>query len=184
MKKTKYLTQSALFSALGALLPQAFHIFGAQAGKTLLPMHIPAMIAGIVLGKGGGTAVGILSPILSSLLTGGAMPAAVNVPFLCAEIGAYGFFCGFFSKITAKKHISNAFALTASVFLSQICGRAVKFICVLLSALVLGINHPSASISAAAISMASGIPGAVLQLFAVPSAVIVLRKLAEKSADK
>lgn len=49
--KTRKLTFGALCLALSLLLPQAFHLLGMQqAGQLFLPMHIPVLIGGMVLG--------------------------------------------------------------------------------------------------------------------------------------
>lgn len=47
--KTKNLVMSALFVALGILIPMIFHSMG--LGKAFLPMHIPVLLAGFILGK-------------------------------------------------------------------------------------------------------------------------------------
>ncbi|MEG1849999.1 MAG: ECF transporter S component, partial [Oscillospiraceae bacterium] len=70
---TKQLVTAAMFTALGVLFPQLFHLFGAVAGKVFLPMHIPVLVCGLVCGPMSGALCGLLTPLLSSTLTG--MPA-------------------------------------------------------------------------------------------------------------
>ena len=50
--RTKRLTLAALFTALGILLPLAFHLTGIPAaGQIFLPMHIPVLLCGLILAR-------------------------------------------------------------------------------------------------------------------------------------
>ena len=73
--KSKKIVLCGLFCAFGVLLPQAFHMFGTAAGMTFLPMHIPVLMAGLIIGPVCGLVTGVVSPVLSCLFTG--MPAPV-----------------------------------------------------------------------------------------------------------
>lgn len=90
---TKKLVYTAAFLALGIIFPGIFHLLGLP-GQVLLPMHVPIFLAALTLGPLSGLIVGVLTPILSSLLTG--MPPMVPmVPIMVFELAAYGFFAGF-----------------------------------------------------------------------------------------
>lgn len=56
------------FSALGVVLPILFHMVG--LGRYFLPMHLPVLVAGLVLRPRVAWTVGLVIPWLSSLLTG------------------------------------------------------------------------------------------------------------------
>lgn len=73
------LAYGGLLVALGILLPQAFHIFGQNAGMIFLPIQIPVLFAGMLLGPYYGGLIGILVPLFSSVLTG--MPPVPKVYF-------------------------------------------------------------------------------------------------------
>lgn len=76
---------AAMLLALGLILPQAFHMVGGQAvSSILLPMHIPVLICGLLLGGSYGAAVGCLTPLLSCVLLG--MPPVAILPFMVAEL--------------------------------------------------------------------------------------------------
>ena len=66
--------------ALAVGLPQLAHMAaGAQAGVRWLPMYLPVLLGGCLLGTGWGVGVGLAAPLCSFLLTslaGQAMPAA------------------------------------------------------------------------------------------------------------
>ena len=66
MKNTKKLTLSALFIALGIILP-FFTGQIKQLGNMLLPMHIPVLLCGFVCGGPCGLIVGLIVPLLRSL---------------------------------------------------------------------------------------------------------------------
>ena len=66
--------------ALAVILPQIVHMtLGANGGAQWLPMYLPILLGGCLLGWKWGLGVGILSPTASFLITlafGNPMPAA------------------------------------------------------------------------------------------------------------
>ena len=46
--RVKNLVMAALFTAIGVVLPQAFHMIP-NAGSIILPMHIPVLICGMTV---------------------------------------------------------------------------------------------------------------------------------------
>ena len=87
------LTVKSLVSAgivvLAVVLPQLVHLAaGASGGVTWLPMYLPVLLGGCLLGTWWGLGVGVLSPLVSFAVTsamGNAMPAAARLPFMTAE---------------------------------------------------------------------------------------------------
>ena len=67
--KTKDIVLIGLFVALGIILPMAFHAVGTDLGRMFSPIHIPALIAGALMGPVPGLLVGLLSVLASSLFT-------------------------------------------------------------------------------------------------------------------
>ena len=100
MKRTNKITIAAMLLAIGIILPTIFHATGIS-GKIFLPMHIPVLIAGLILGGKFGLLIGALLPILNHFVTG--MPA---IPFLYTmifELAVYGLVTGFlYKKIKMK----------------------------------------------------------------------------------
>lgn len=88
-ENTKKLTLSAMFFALGIVLP--FLIGQIPAiGKMLSPMHIPVLFCGLIVGWKYGLIVGFLLPLVRSVLFG--MPALFpNATGMAFELGTYGF---------------------------------------------------------------------------------------------
>ncbi|MBD3378688.1 ECF transporter S component [candidate division KSB1 bacterium] len=65
---TRKITTSAMFIALGVLVPLVFH--GLGMGSILLPMFWPVAMGAFFLPFGYALAVGLLTPVLSTLFTG------------------------------------------------------------------------------------------------------------------
>ena len=78
--RTKKMIYGGLLTAVGLVLPQAFHVFGQGVGMAFLPMHLPVMIAGILLGPCYGGLIGLIVPLVSSMLTG--MPPVPKLYFM------------------------------------------------------------------------------------------------------
>ena len=120
------LAYGGLLVALGILLPQAFHIFGQNAGMIFLPIQIPVLFAGMLLGPYYGGLIGILVPLFSSVLTG--MPPVPKVYFMFVELMAYGIAAGWMIKKT------NVYA---SLLTAMILGRAAYGISLIVGAQLL-----------------------------------------------
>ena len=88
---TGTLTGTALLLAMGVVLPIVFHAFP-LGGRIFLPMHLPALVAGLVLGPVAGLIVGAGSPVLSMLLTG--RPTVPYMIPMLLELATYGLVAG------------------------------------------------------------------------------------------
>lgn len=163
---SRYVVYTGLFLALGLILPQMFHFLPvANAGKVMLPMHIPAILAGYLLGSRSGMIVGFLSPVMSSLLF--QMPAAVMMPVMAVEIMVYGWAAGYFGRKIRYSYIS--------LIVTMICGRAASGVMYIIMANVFGLSQ--LNMQAFLIGIAAGVPGIVLQLVIIPPMVRLLRKV-------
>lgn len=158
--------------ALAAVLPQIAHLaVGAQAGVVLLPMYLPVLLGGCVLGFRWGLGVGLLSPLASYLITsalGNPMPAAARLPLMMAELVVFASVAGLFSKIISEKPL----AAVPAVLLAQLCGRS--FFLLLVAVFQNSLPFSPAMILA---QIKSGITGLLIQAVFVPLAVVLLTKL-------
>lgn len=126
--KTK-VTYKTLVSAglvtLAVLLPQLVHIaVGQSGGITWLPMYLPILIGGCLLGAKWGIAIGTLSPMMSFIITsimGNPMPIAVRMPFMIIELAVFAMISGMFTR----KISDNGLWAFPAVILSQLTGRTV-----------------------------------------------------------
>jgi hypothetical protein len=69
LARARELSLAGLLGALGLLLPIGFHALG-WGGKIFLPMHLPIVVAGFVVGPGAAAGLGLIVPLLSAVLTG------------------------------------------------------------------------------------------------------------------
>ena len=158
--------------ALAVLLPQLVHLVaGASGGVQWLPMYLPVLLGGCLLGWKWGLGVGILSPLVSfaiTSLTGNAMPAASRLPYMMAELAVFAAVSGLFSKKIAE----NGWMAFPAVLLAQVSGRAVFLA---LAAIFQGVS----ALSAAAVwsQIQAGLLGMVLQAVLVPFIAMGLRAL-------
>ena len=125
-KKITYKTiASVTRSAMAVILPQIVHLIAGQPGGVQwLPMYLPVLIGGCLLGSKWGVIVGILSPLTSFAITsafGNAMPALPRLPFMVLELGVMAIVSGLF----AKKIYENSLWAFVAVISAQIIGRVV-----------------------------------------------------------
>jgi hypothetical protein len=161
--RTGKVVASSLFIAFGVMLPVAFHFFGAL-GRVFLPMHIPVLIAGLFLGGYAGLAVGALTPVLSSLLTG-MPPLMPTLPVMAAELAVYGAAGGYLYNV-------RRWNLYVSLTAAMVAGRLAAAMMVYALATMLNINiSPAVYVTGAFVT---GLPGIVIQLALVP---LLVRRL-------
>lgn len=170
MTKTFPLVASAVFVALGVLLPLAFHLAGA-AGAIFLPMHIPTLLAGFMLGPYCGLCVGLLSPLISSLSTG-MPPPLPTLPIMAVELSVYGTIGGWLYR---KQKQGIWLSLLAAMLAGRLAAAGVAFGLVALLAVKI---TPLAFITGAIIT---GLPGIAIQLMLVP---LLVRRLAATFPNK
>lgn len=112
--KTQNLVSAGLLLAFGLVLPYFFHMFG-MAGGIFLPMHIPILLGGLLLGPKYGMILGVLTPLLSSVLTG--MPPVYPIGISMAfELAAYGFITGYLYK---NKNLNIYLALIPAMIVGR-----------------------------------------------------------------
>lgn len=167
MSKTKNITLSAFFLALGLIMPFITGQIPAIASM-LLPMHIPILLCGFVLGAPYGACVGFITPLLRSVLF--QMPPILSAVTMAFELAAYGFCTGFLYKRSDKTTIHIYISLT----LSMIAGRIIWGIA---SMILYGIGGSGFTLAAfIAGAFTNAIPGIILQLILIPILVKVLEK--------
>jgi uncharacterized membrane protein len=156
--KIRNITATAMLIALGIVIPMITANVP-QMGQIFLLIHIPALLAGLILGPTEGLLVGILVPLLRSLLT--SMPPLFPVAFLMSlEMGTYGLCFG----LLAKKTKGNQLQLFGALVFSLLLGRLVWGVS---SALVYGITRFGIETFLAG-AFFKAWPGILLQLILIP----------------
>ncbi len=171
---------SAGLIALAVILPQIVHLaLGQPGGVKWLPMYLPVLIGGCLLGTQWGLAVGILSPLVSFLVTsamGSPMPMAARLPFMVLELAVFAAVSGLFTKKISK----NGLWAFPAVILAQLCGRAV-----FLGAIAATQSHTQFTAAMIWGQIKTGAIGLAVQAVLVPIIIIALRKLMIKdNADE
>lgn len=162
--KTRKLTYSSLLLALGIILPQVFHLFGAS-GSIFLPMHIPVLLAGFFLGGSSAVLIGILTVLLSEIVTG--MPPVPILYFMLAEVAVYGLAAG----LAYKKFRLNIYA---SLIIAMLAGRAASGLTVFILQPLLGLKMSPVSYVIG--SVVTGLPGIIIQLILIPMIVLAVER--------
>lgn len=163
-ERTKQLVLAGFFMALGLLLP----FLTAQVpalGARFLPMHIPVLLCGFVLGGPLGLLVGLTTPLLRSLLFGmpPMFPTAAAMAF---ELAAYGLIAGWVYART-----SSVFpALISAMLGGRVVWGVVSFILYGLSGSTFGWQVFAAG------AFINALPGIIFQLIAIPLLVLGLQK--------
>lgn len=167
MNKTKQLVLTAMFIAIGVILPQAFHAIP-NAGSIFLPMHIPVLISGFVVGPLYGAICGALTVTLSHFIF--SMPPAPVFPGMFFELTVYGLAAGLFYKLIKIENglVKNYVVLILAMLSGRVCYG-------ILNALIFkaGSYSFAAWISAA---LTTALPGIIIQLILIPILVDRLKK--------
>lgn len=160
VKAQTFATVAAIVGAVA--VPQLFHAMGAitglgtALGETFLPMHLPIILVGLLAGPYAGAISGFLGPLCSFALSG--MPGIAMLPFMMIELCAYGLFAGL---------LRNAKLPTlAKVIVTQIAGRVVRAIAVLIAVYALG--NETIRVASIWTSVSTGLFGLVLQWAFLP----------------
>ena len=160
---TRNLALTGVLIAMGLILPTIFHAFN-MGGPVFLPMHIPILLCGLLIGRKYGFWSGLITPFLSSILTG--MPTLFPVAFtMGVELATYGYVSGFL-----KKKTNVYIALIGAQIVGRLVGALGSFI-------ILGIVGKPFVFTAYMTSVfVTALPGILLQIILVPAAIIIIEK--------
>ncbi len=158
---------TAMCVAIGIILPMAMHTIP-NAGRVFLPMHIPVLICGLACGWKYGLMCGILTPFLSSVLTG--MPPMGYLPSMLCELAVYGLVSGIIIHVIHRK--SRYINLYIALITAMIAGRITMGV---LNALIFQAGNYAFNVWIAG-SFVTAIPGIVIQLLLIPTIVLGLEK--------
>lgn len=165
---TKDLVVAGLLLALGLVTPMAFHLFGGT-GPVFLPMHIPVLIGGFVLPPFLALILGMVTPIVSSVLTG--MPVIFPMGVIMFfELGIYGLVASLASR---KLRLSSIPSLIIAMIAGRLAAGIVVF--VLSSGFAVKMN----AIAFVKGAVVTGIPGIVIQIIFIPSLVYAINRISK-----
>ncbi len=149
---------SGLLLALGLIIPSIFHSSGIS-GKVFLPMHIPVLLGGFLLPPLFAMFLGMLTPILSSLMTG--MPELFPMGVIMLfELGVYGLAA---SLLYRKFRMPTIISLIISMIIGRIVAGFVVFLLIVLFTIEM---DPIIFIK---LGVITGLPGIIIQLILIPT---------------
>lgn len=169
MNKVKKLAVTAMLFAVGMVLP--FFIGQIPAiGKMLLPMHIPVLLCGFIVGWQYGALIGFLLPIVRGLVFG-MPPLYPNAVAMAFEMAAYGFVSGY---LYSHARWQCTKMLYISLVTAMLAGRLVW---ALAEVILLGIGGNTFTWKMfAAGAFLNAIPGIIVQLTLIPLIMVALRR--------
>ena len=156
-EKTKDLVWAALFLAIGIIIPYIFHATSLP-GQIFLPMHIPVLLCGVILGKRYGLIIGILLPFINSVLLGmpPIFPTGVAMAF---ELATYGVVTGLLYK---DKKCNIFISLISAMVIGRVVSGVVNYIL-----LTVGGNG-FVFTAFLTTTFVKAIPGIIIQLILIP----------------
>lgn len=164
----KKLTLAAMFLALAFVLP---FLTGQipQIGSRLCPMHIPVLLCGFFCGAPWGLVVGLIAPILRSVMLG--MPPMFPTAFCMAfELAAYGFAAGWLYKKLPGKKENVYVSLLGAMIIGRLVWGIVMFCCMGFDAAKFGMSAFMAG------AVVNAVPGILVQIILIPVLVMALGK--------
>ncbi len=176
--KVKHISLGSTLLALGILLP-FLTINQPQLGQVFLLMHIPALLAGFILGGKWGGLIGFLMPLMRSLIVG--MPPLYPTALIMSfELMTYAFVAGI---ITSKLSLKTMHVILALV-IAMIAGRLVWGV---MSVVLLSLeNIPFTFNIFITGAFITALPGIAIQLILIPTLIyfMVRAQLIESRSTK
>ena len=170
--KTRDLTITAMFTAIGILIPYIFHSIQ-LSGQIFLPMHIPVILCAMLCGPFLGSICAIFVVILSSFITG--MPPLYPVATIMVfELVAYALVAGIIFKLLEKK-ANIIFASYISLTIAMVVGRIVLGLASVVFIGLLGNGYTLKAFITAA--FVTALPGIIIQLILILFFIFFIKKL-------
>jgi len=167
------LVLAALFLSLGLILP--FFTGGIPAiGARLLPMHIPVLICGIMLGPKYGAMIGLMLPLTRFFMIGmpPLMPTAVSMTF---ELAAYGGIIGLLYAKLPKKPVFLYISLIGAMLAGRVVWAAARMV-------LLGLADTPFSFEIfLAGAFVNAVPGIIVQIILIPILILALKRAGWKT---
>ena len=176
-KQIKNIIISAMLLGLGMVLPLLTGQIK-EIGDSLLPMHLPVLLCGIICGWQYGATIGLVMPFLRSV-TFGMPPIYPNAVWMAAELCAYGAIIGLaYVCIHKFFRMKKPFDICAALVTAMIGGRIVWGV---VKAILLGIGDKPFTMKMFVVGgFVDALPGIIIQLVLVPAIVTLYERLERK----
>ena len=154
---------AAMFTALGVLFPQLFHLLG--LGSTFLPMFLPVLTAAVLLRVRLAMTVAVLTPILSWMLTGMPPLSPPILPLLIIELIAT-------AALVSILRLQLRWAVLPAIAAGFLLDRLLLLVIIEAVTAISGIHHPLLGPAA----VLAGIPGVVMNLAVIPPVILLIER--------
>ena len=167
--KIRRMVPAAMFLSIGFVLPMLTSQIK-EIGDTLLPMHMPVLLCGLICGWRYGLVVGMLLPMLRGVVFG-MPPIYPNAVWMAVELATYGFVIGImYSRMRQKGLLGVYISLVSAMILGRIAWGISK-------AVLLGAAGKSFTVAMfIAGGFADALPGIIIQLVLIPLIMELLNK--------
>lgn len=168
-KRIQNLVLAALFMAIGMVLPFATMQIK-ELGNSLLPMHLPVLLCGLICGWRYGAVVGAVLPLFRSVCFG--MPILYpDAVCMAAELAGYGLVVGILYACFAEKRLWQVYV---SLLGAMLAGRILWGVT---RAVLLGVGGELFTLQMfLAAAFLNAIPGIALQLILIPTVMLLIQK--------
>lgn len=163
---------AGLLLAIGVLIPYIFHTTQIP-GNVFLPMHIPVLLGGFLLPPHLALILGIVTPLINSLLT--TMPQLFPMAVIMA------FELGFYGLMASLLYRKLKFPSIISLILAMIVGRLIAGVTIFVMVALFGVKLEPISFIIASIT--AGLPGIIIQLLLVPTLIHSIDKYTTINLD-
>lgn len=164
---------AAVLLALGMVLPLLTGQIK-EIGDSLLPMHIPVLLCGLLCGLYYGGAVGLMMPFLRSI-TFGMPPLYPQAIWMALELATYGLVIGLLWRMRRQPRLGWLYISLVSAMLA---GRVVWGWAKLI---LLGLKGTAFTWEAFFVGgFVDALPGIVLQLVLIPFIMELVRRIKAK----
>ena len=170
MNQVKRMMVTALLMACGVVLPMMLHSIP-NAGRILLPMHIPVLLCGLYCGGLYGLICGVFTPLLSFMMT--SMPGPGYLLPMMVELAVYGLVSGI--MMDRVHSVKGTKKVLLCLVIAMLAGRIVYG---LMNALVLRAGQYSIAMWVSA-SFVTAAPGIAAQLILIPLIMKLLKRNSE-----
>ena len=171
--KINQMILAALFLSIGLILP--FFTGNQLFGGMLLPLHLPVLVCGIILGPKYGFLVGLLLPFTRFFMIGHPplMPTAISMTF---ELAAYGGIIGLLYTKLPKTVPFLYVSLIGAMLAGRVVWAAARVV-------LLGVQDAAFSFEIFLMSgFVNALPGIILQIAFIPALILALKKAGWRGA--
>ncbi len=174
--KTKRLALSAMFLALGIVLPILTGQIP-QIGTMLLPMHIPVFLCAFICGSSYAVPMAFLLPLFRTAVFGFPVfyPDSIAIAF---EMSSYALVSGLIYKHRVNKNAADVYC---ALICAMVVGRIVRISAQLVLLSITG--TPFTFVALLTGIVLRGIPGIIIQLTLIPLIIFICNKNALKEKN-